>query len=473
MNVKAFTILFFALICFSVGICLVADAEEVDYRDLTFWSDKTAEFFSGPSKTVIDNNTYVVEYNLKEGWIKVHSEIPTLIAICDPFSGKWVKKFIKKGETNITLPFKPQPYAGLRLLTVSSPWGFAVLKEKEEIWSWWDYPIVILRSEMAKWSWERSAYALSLFIVGLALSRHVKKDRLIVNHVKHLIVIILVVVLLFAILSMRYTTDNVILVQNGTKIVKQIPHLAFDTYYVKEWYNYLFALCFIAGYVLGLWLWRYDHLYVAYASYNEPLRIRIYPYDIERGVIRDFDGKLTLIDFKNSFKQFINFELNGYNVSGILAVGEENYSYPEYQRPSIRTSYALAGFFGLLVICLIADYLNVFKIDLAYALLFAGLIAVLTNIEALKAWFGVYVEKIKVLRCSELMNEDNYTKMLKEAEIKHVIEDYEKLLRDYVKEKITMPRRTVKHLLSMIRQVKVTKLENKPKRREENGEDKD
>jgi hypothetical protein len=90
-----------------------------------------------------------------------------------------------------------------------------------------------------------------------------------------------------------------------------------------------------------------------------------------------------------------------------------------------------------------------------------------------KAWFGFDVEKIKVIECSQLMNEDNYTKMLKEAEIKHVIEDYERLLRDYVKEKITMPRRTVKHLLSMIRQVRVMKVEEKPKRREENVEDKD
>ncbi|WP_456327391.1 hypothetical protein, partial [Archaeoglobus sp.] len=191
------------------------------------------------------------------------------------------------------------------------------------------------------------------------------------------------------------------------------------------------------------------------------------------GVIRDFDGKLTFIEFKNNFKQFINFELNGYNVSGILAVGEENLGYPDHQKPSIRIGYALAGFFGFLALSIIADYFHVFKIDLFYSFLFAGIIAIATNLDAVKQWFGFDIEKIKVLKCSELMNEDNYTKMLKEAEIRHVIEDYERLLRDYVKEKITMPRRTVKHLLSMIRQVRVTKLENKPKRREENGEDKD
>jgi hypothetical protein len=473
MNVKALTILFFALIVYSIGICFIVDAKEINYQGLVFWSNKTKQFFSGPSYTRIDNNTYVVAYSLKEGWVKIHAEIPTLLLFLDPQSGKWVKRFVKKGEINITLPFKPKPYAGLRQLVVGSPWGFASLKEKEDVLSWWDYAIVILRSEMAKWAWERVGYALSLFIVGLALSRHVKKDRLIVNKVKHLVVIAFVVILIFTVLSMRYTTDNVVIIQNGTKIVKQVPHLLFSTYYVKEWYNYLFALCFVAGYILGLILWRYNFLHVAYVSYSQPIRLCVYPYDAERGVIRDFDGKLTFIEFKNDFKQFINFELNGYNVTGILAIGEENLGYPDYQKPSIRIGYALAGFFGFLALCLIADYFHIFKVDLFYAFLFAGLMAVLTNFEAVKAWFGFDVEKIKVIECSQLMNEDNYTKMLKEAEIKHVIEDYERLLRDYVKEKITMPRRTVKHLLSMIRQVKVTRVENKPKRREENVEDKD
>ena len=467
---RRFSILFFILLGFVIWLNFVMDCsgQEVNVQGLTFWSNKTKEFFAGGSKTVIDNNTYITEYNLKEGWIKVHSNIPTLLAICDPFSGKWVKKFVKKGETNITLPFKPQPYAGLRLVTVSSAWGFAVIKEKEDIWSWWDYPIIILRSEMAKWSWERSAYALSLFIVGLALSRHIKKDRLIVGYTKHLIVIIFVIIVLFAILSMRYETTTVKI----NETVRQIPHLVFDTYYIKEWYNYIFGLCFTFGYLFGLWLWTYNRLYVAYVGYSQPLKLYIYPYDRDRNVIRDFDGKLTFINFKDNFKQFINFELNGYNVNGILAIKEENLGYPDYQRQPIKLGYALIGFFGFLALSIVGDYLHVFKIDLFYAFLFAVIIAIITNIQAVKQWFGFDIEKIKIIECSQLMNEDNYTKMLKEAEIKHVVEDYEKLLRDYVKEKITMPRRTVKHLLSMIRQVKA-KTEEKPKRREKDDEDKD
>lgn len=435
---------------------------------LTFWSNETREYFMGESKLIIDHNSYVNDYDLDEGWVKIHTNITTLLSFCDPFSGRWVKKVVKRGDVNVTLPFKPKTYAGMKLLVISSPWGFGILKERAEPLSWYDYPIVILRTEMAKWSWERTAYALGLFVVGLALSRHMKKDRLIVSGSRHLIVMAFAVLILFGILSMKYTTETV----KVNETVRKIPHLVFDTYYIKEWYNYFFAFCFVSGYVLGYLLWGYNRLYVAYVGYSQPLRIHVYPYDMERGVIRDFDGKLTLIDFKDDFRQFINFELNGYNVNGILAVREENVRYPDYQRQPVKLGYALAGFFGFLALSIVGDYLYVFKIDLLYSFLFGGIIAILTNIQAVKEWFGYYVEKIKVIECSELMNEDNYTKMLKEAEIKHVIEDYERLLRDHVKEKITMPRRTVKQLLSMIRQVRVAKVEEKPKR-EDHDKDKD
>ncbi len=471
MNIKAFTILFFTLLAFILFVNIVN--AEVVKDGLVYWSNETIRFFAGSSKIHIDNNTYVIDYDLNKGWIKVHAEIPTLLAFCDPFSGKWIKIFVKRGDTNVTLPFKPQSYGGLKMVIISSPWGFGFVKKKEDVLSWWDYAIVILRSEMAKWSWERTFYAISLFVVGLALSRHMKKDRLIINKGKHILVVFIVVLLIFAVLSMRYTTDTVKIVSQNTTIVKNVPHLLFDTYYVKEWYNYLFALCFIFGYIFGMLIWNYDFLHVAYVTYNQPIRLHVYPYDRDRGIIRDFDGKLTLIDFKNEFKQFINFELNGQDVTGILAIGEENYSYPEFERAKLNIIYALAGFFGFLALSIIASYLNVFRLDLFYCFLFAGIIAVLTNWQVVKQYFGFDVEKVKVLRCSELMNEDNYTKMLKEAEIKHVIEEYEKLLRDYVKEKITQPRRTVKHLLSMIRQVKVTKTDVKPKGGGRSDEDKD
>ena len=471
MNTRALVILFFICLGFVIWLNFAIDAKaEVFQNGIVFWSNETVKLWtSGGNKIRIDNNTYIVKYNLREGWVVVHAEIPTVLAFCDPFSGKWIKKFIRKGETNVTLPFKVEKYGDLRMLIISSPWGFGFIKEKEEPLSFWDYPIVILKSELAKFGWQRAFYSVCLFIVGLALARYFKKDRMVIHLGKHIVVIVFVCMAILAILGMTYTTNTVKI----NETVKHVPHLVFSTYRMKDMYNYYFMAFFIAGYILGYLLWSYDRLYVAYAGYSQPLRLCIYPYDAERRVIRDFDGKLTFIEFKNDFKQFINFELNGYNVSGILAIGEENLTYQGYERQPIKIGYALVGFFGFLALSIAGDYLHVFKIDLFYSFLFGGIIAILTNIQAVKQWLGFDIEKIKVIECSQLMNEDNYTKMLKEAEIKHVIEDYERLLRDYVKEKITMPRRTVKHLLSMIRQVRVTKVEEKPKRREENVEDKD
>jgi len=483
MNVKYFTILFIILIGYVILLNFIVEGKEIG---LTFWSNKTREFFAGGSKTIIDHNAYITEYNLKEGWIKIYTNLTEVVAICDPFSGSWFKTMIKKGENNITLPFKPQPYAGLRLVTVSSPWGFAVIKEKEDVWSWWDYPIIILRSEMAKWSWERSAYALSLFVVGLALSRHMKKDRLIVSCAKHLIVIIFVVIVLFAILSMRYETTTVKINQT----VRQIPHLIFDTYYIKEWYNYVFGLCFTFGYFFGLWLWTYNKLYVAYVGYNRPIRLHVYPYDTDRKIIRDFDGKLALLQFKNDLRQFINFELNGYNVNGILAVGEENIptkdktDYLDLEGGKIvvkknnnnnfKLGLSIVSFFGFMALCIIADYLHVFKIDLPYAIFFAVVIAIVTNLEGVRSWLGFRVEKIKVIECSRLMDEENYVRMLKEAEIEHLTKEYDKLFVEFAKLGTMAKARAVKLLAGAGRIVKkeLEKLKKEiEKEVDKNGED--
>ena len=143
MNIKAFSLFF--LVSFILFVNIV-NAEVVD-NGLIYWSKETKRFFSGGNKIRIGKNTYIVSYDLEKGWVKVHADIPTLLAFCDPFSGKWVKKFIKKGDTNITLLFKPKSYAGLRMLIISSPWGFGFIKEQEQPLSWYDYPVVILLSE--------------------------------------------------------------------------------------------------------------------------------------------------------------------------------------------------------------------------------------------------------------------------------------------------------------------------------------
>ncbi len=449
MSFRLFLTLFGMVMLLLMVFIGISEAKET----LTFWSNETEQYFMGESKLIIDHNAYVSDYNLDNGWILFHSNLTELVAICDPFSGKWIKIVIKQGDTNVTLPFKPKAYAGMKLLIISSPWGFGIIKEKISALAWYDYPIVILRSEMAKWSWERTAYALFLFLVGLALSKHVKKDRLIVSGSRHLFVMAFIIMLLFAILSMKYTTETVKI----NETVKQIPHLAFSTYYIKEWYNYAFALCFVAGYIFGLMIWSFERLYVAYVSYSQPLRIYAYPYDSEKGIIRDFDGKLAKISFDNDFRQFINLEINGSFIKGILAVSHEDIEDrdSETKKPKrMKLNNAIIAFFGFMALSIVGDYLDVFKIDLPYILIFSILVGMAANLSTIRDFLGLDVQKVKVLVCSEIMNEDNYTKMLKEAEIKHVVTEYRELLKALVREKITQPRKVISELLSVIREVR-------------------
>jgi p-aminobenzoyl-glutamate transporter AbgT len=86
-----------------------------------------------------------------------------------------------------------------------------------------------------------------------------------------------------------------------------------------------------------------------------------------------------------------------------------------------------------LAISIVGDYLNVFRIDLAYTLLFAILTALATNINAIKSWLGLEVEKTIEFECSRLMTEDNYIRMLKDAEIEHLTKEYDNLFVEFAK----------------------------------------
>jgi hypothetical protein len=456
---------------------------EVVRDGIVFWSNKTAElwFWQG-NKIRIDNHSYIVRYNLDEGWIIIKTDFPEVVAICDPFSGNWFKTFIKKGENNITIPFKVKSYGGLKLLIISSPWGFGFIKEKEQPLSFWDYPIVILKSELAKFGWQRAFYSACLFVTGLALARYLKKDKMVVNFGKHLIVIVFVCIMILAVLGMTYTTDTVKI----NETVKHVPHLVFSTYRMKDMYNYYFMAFFIAGYILGYLLWGYNRLYVVIVGYNTPVKLNIYPYDKEKQLIRDFDGKLAVIKFKNDLRQFITLNINGFDVQGILAVGVKELNNNSNEvldldektgKIVVRNSkqfnikYGLITFFGFLAISIVGDYLNVFRIDLAYTLLFAILTALATNINAIKSWLGLEVEKTIEFECSRLMTEDNYVRMLKDAEIEHLTKEYDNLFVEFAKLGTIAKARAVKLLSSAGRIVRaeIERLKKEINESEEDG----
>jgi len=436
-------------------------------KEFYWWSNRTMEYFTGKSKLKIDDFAKVVKYDLNKGFVLIYSKLPEIVSVIDVFGGDWKKVKIVKGYNLINFSGVKE-YAGLKVLVISSPWGFAILKQQSDSLGFKDVAYVILKSELAEFTWQRVAIALALFLISFGLSYYLKREKLIISFGTHLMILLFIDILILSALCVTGHYDIVKL--NHT--IKKVPHLIFSGEHAKDMWNWLFAVVFSFGYLFGFKFASYRKLYLALVGYSKPIQLHILPYLPDKQLIRDIDGKLTAIKFKNNLQQYITFNLNGYDVKGILAVDTKDMvkSLPDRR---FNTAVGLTAFFGFLGLSIAGDYLNVFRIDLPYSLLFAVIIALITNLSTVKQKLGLEIEKEKIIECSQLVNEDNYAKMLKEAEIKHVIEDYERLLRDYVKEKITMPRRTVKHLLSMVRQVRVTKVEEKSKRREGNVEDKD
>ena len=420
--------------------------------DLVYWSNETKKFITGTeNKWDIDKWAYVVDYDLDEGWIIIFANRTEPVTVVDVFGGTWKKTTIHKGYNHLNFS-GVQEYAGLKVVTIGSPWGFAILKQKKDLFYFEDYPIAILKSELAKFGWQRAAGALGIFLVGFALSYWLKRDRLLISFVDNLIVLTACVILILAVLSVDYTTTMVKIPAGNTSIAKSIPVLELSREKVRDMYNWAFAVFFVLGFLFARRLAEYEKLYLAIVDYSRPIRLYELPYLPKLNLIRDFDNRLAKISFKDDFKQPVSFELDGENVKGILAVKAEDRI--NDSKAEFNAKYSLIAFFAMLAISVVAGYLNVFKIDLAYSLFLAAITALIFNVKAIKQHFSLEVTKTKLIECSEIMNEDNYTRMLKSAQIKQIAEDYNKLLRAYVREKITQPRKTISELLSVIKEVK-------------------
>ncbi len=471
----------FAVLCFlSIGLAKAQTVKHLHKQDIGkftakefyWWSNRTMEYFTGKSKLKIDQFSKVIKYDLNKGWVLIYSKIPEIVSVIDVFGGDYKKVRIVKGYNLINFS-GVKGYAGLKVLIISSPWGFAILKQQSDTFGFKDVAYVILKSELAEFAWQRVAIALVLFLIGFGLAYWLKRDKLIVYLSTHLIVLLFIDILLISFLCLTGRWETVKIVQGNQTIVKKIPHLIFSGEHAKDMWNWLFAVVFSFGYLFGFWFASYRKLYLALVGYSKPIQLYILPHLPDKGLVRDVDGRLTLIKFKDNLQQFITLNLNGFDVKGILAVDVKDMvkSLPDNKW---NVAIGLAAFFGFLGLSIVGDYLNVFRIDLPYSLLFAVIVALMTNLSTIKQKLGLEIEKEKVIECSQLINEDNYAKMLKEAEIRHIIEDYNKLLRAYVKEKITIPRKTIGHLLSMVREIKAQKVElEKKERGDDNDEDKD
>jgi hypothetical protein len=449
---RKITILFFICLGFVIWLNFTIDAKaEVVYQGWVFWSNETKQFFSGPSYTRIDNNTYVVAYSLKEGWVKIHAEIPTLLAFCDPFSGKWVKKFVKKGETNITLPFKPQPYGGLRLLMIGSPWGFGFIKEKEDVLSWGDYPIVILLSEMAKWAWERAFYSVCLAFVGLAYAYFVKRELLIVNRGWQMLFAVFGVVLIFLVLGLTHHPVKVQIVQGNQTITKTIEALEFSGYRIKQFYNYAFAFMFIFGYLIGLKFFRNEY-FTTVKPLMDRIEINSYPVNINKGVIRDFDGKIAKLEIIEPIGKFTVTE-NGYTVDAFVEIERKTEDVPK--RVELTNKKALIVSFGVVGLIFIGNFLNLFKIDLISTAIITGVVFTLINLGNIKEIL-LTPSRTLTIYSTELITNDRYYADLLNGKLKEMAKVYNKLRKELIKKEFEIDYKIATEIFSIAKSLEVT-----------------
>ena len=449
MNVKAFSILFFTLLAFVLFISLV-NAEVVS-NGLVYWSNKTKQFFAGSSKIHIDNNTYVVDYNLEQGWIKVHAEIPTLLVFCDPFSGKWVKKFVKKGETNVSLPFKPKAYGGLKMLIISSPWGFGFVKERENVLSWYDYPVVILLSEMAKWSWERALYVFCLGFVGLAYAYFVKKELLIVNRGWQLLFAIFGVIVILIILGLEHHTVEVKILHDNQTIVKTVEAIEFNGYRIKQFYNYLFAVFFVIGYIIGLKFFR-NEFFTTIKPLMDRIEINSYPINIDKKIIRDHDGKIAILEIVEPVGEF-NVVENGYHIRAFVEIDRREQQ--ASKNIELASRKALLVSFGVVALLFLGDLLNLFKVDLPSMGIIAGLVFALININNVKELL-LTPSKTLTIYSTELITNDRYYADLLNGKLKEMAKVYNKLKKELIRKEFEIDYKIATEIFSIAKSLEVT-----------------
>lgn len=421
-------------------------------KNLVFWSNETAKYFDGSySKLVIDKNAYVVDYDLFEGYIIIKSEVTEPAIIVDVFSGTWKKTTIKKGYNYFNFS-KIGEYGGLRVITIGTPNGFALIKQKRDLFYFEDYPVVILKSELAKFSWQRAFTGLLVFLFGLGIAYYLKQHYLNPRFSFHLMMLILLSVLLMLSISIDLSGESIKLSSNNQTIIKQISKLSLSSQKVRDMYNWAYVVFIWLGYIAGLKLSRLNYLSIVLAEYGK-VRIKQIPFSENKKLARDLDGEIAKIKFKNEIKQYITLNIDDEEEKGITVIKEQDKAL-NVGKAEYNERLSLAAFLGSLVVMVVADYLNVIKFDFSGALLISGLAVVLTNVKALYQDLKLKVTKEKLLECSKIVNEDSYTRMLKNAEIKQFAEDYNKLLRAFMREKITQPRKVVAELLGVIREVR-------------------
>ncbi|RLI75564.1 hypothetical protein DRP05_14575 [Archaeoglobales archaeon] len=412
---------------------------------ITFWSEETKRYFTNTgSKLNIDRFTYVKDYNLFEGWILIHSNRTQLCTIVDVFGGGWKRITLKKGDNLLNFSDIGE-YGGLRILSIGTVNGFGLVKAKRDPFHFEDYPIAILKSELGKFTWEKAAIAVVVAAIGCGWAYYVKRRLLINANVYKLIYMVIPCVLILIALGVNYSNVEIQISENVTR---QVPSLTWSSYNIKDMWNWALTLFFAGGYAAGLYISKFEYFTVVIPLMDRFSIIRL-PYNKELKIIRDIDGKLAKVRVENEGK--LKIDLNGEEVEAVVSTDrkqkDEDRSTIEFNS---KTAMFSAALFGLLIL---ANFLNVFKIDLMCSFLILGTTALIFNISTIKEVFSRIEREVTIIS-TRLITNDRYAADLLNGKLKEMAKAFETLRKDLIRKEFEVDVKLVKEVLDVTRSLK-------------------
>ncbi len=332
----------------------------------------------------------------------------------------------------------------MRILTIGSPSGFALLKQKRDPFWFENYPIVILRKELAEFSWQRAVNASSLMFAGLAFAYYLRKELLENNAVRLAIYVILPISAILIVLGLRYDYVDVQIVQGNITTTKTIPALTFDKYQIKDMWNWYYSVFLLAGYLLDLKFARPEQLTVIRPLMDKIAIVR-YSCNRRRRIIRDEDGRLCTVDIEHEGK--LKVEDDGFEEEAYIEIDRRVRERSFKEQAINKTAFAIVivAIFGFAVV---ADYLNVFRIDLASALIISAFLGILLNITVLKDRLTNIAADITIIS-TKLIDNESYAKDLVNQRLVEMSKKYNALIDELVRAQYEMKVEVTKRLLNL------------------------
>jgi hypothetical protein len=215
-------------------------------------------------------------------------------------------------------------------------------------------------------------------------------------------------------------------------------------------WNWAFAVFFLAGYAAGLRVTD-----PAWFTIVKPLfdrfEIRRYPINPSKGVIRDDRGKLALLDVKE--QGYMTIVENYAEEDALIEIERKEMSIP-FKETVINKTPMLAFTAVFFALTIVANYLNVFKIDLVSAFTITAAAALVFNITALRDKLLTPSSVITVVS-TQLIDNESYARDLLNGRLREMAKKYNALKRQLIKKEFELDYKVTKEVLDVVRALKL------------------